>query len=765
MPRLCLTLWLAAGALGLACHLPARAALRPLQGEARLRVVSQGSQGLEIELGFSSLEHLERNTDQGRFTELRLPGCSWRAQPGAPRLPLFRRILRVPPGASPRVRVSASSRESFALDELAAGLPLLPVQPSRSKSLLAPPPVFQWDSAAYAQSRSSELPAVRLEELGLLHGARLVALELDPVQWDAATGTLCVHNNLRLQVEFPGADEAAARDMELRRRSPLFQPVFERSLLNGEERPGRDAVTEYPVSLVVLTPPAFVEALQPFVDWKTRKGFRVITGVLGEPGVGSSRTSIKAWLQGLYDAATPEIPAPSCLLLMGDTNLLPTWTGGMGGHSTDLRYVTLEGADTLPDMLCGRISARDLPQLQNILAKTLEYEQYRMPDPSYLDLSLLVAGVDPDYSIPYTNGQIHYAETQYFNAAQGITADLYYYPQSEQAWVPAAVVADASEGRAFINYSGHGSETTWVDPLFTVSQVNSLDASHQYATVVGNCCVSNSFQLSTCFGEAWLRALDKGAVGYLGASNDSYWDEDYWWSVGAGPILEGGPGYAESGRGVYDGLFHTHGEDFSYWHSSQGAMLLCGGLAVLEAGSSYSSYYWEIYNLLGDPSLTPWLRVPASQSVTAPTELAVGGSRLSLVAEPFSYAGLSREGQWLAGGLVDESGNLELDFPPLEETGRAQLVVSHPQRQPVLLDLEVTPPTLEAPQLGLTRLGDGRIHLSWTAVAGAQRYQVWCTPGLESPWLPVAECHDTQLDLEGQREGASRLYRVTALWE
>ena len=44
------------------------------------------------------------------------------------------------------------------------------------------------------------------------------------------------------------------------------------------------------------------------------------------------------------------------------------------------------------------------------------------------------------------------------------------------------------------------------------------------------------FDVSVCFGEALLRAEDKGAIGYIGGSNNTYWDEDFWWGVGSGNI-------------------------------------------------------------------------------------------------------------------------------------------------------------------------------------------------------------------------------------
>ena len=52
-----------------------------------------------------------------------------------------------------------------------------------------------------------------------------------------------------------------------------------------------------------------------------------------------------------------------------------------------------------------------------------------------------------------------------------------------------------------MNYTAHGSQTSWADPSFTISNINSLQNDHEYPTVVGNCCLTNAFDTGTCFGE------------------------------------------------------------------------------------------------------------------------------------------------------------------------------------------------------------------------------------------------------------------------
>ncbi|MFA7330462.1 MAG: C25 family cysteine peptidase [Candidatus Delongbacteria bacterium] len=674
--------------LGLSAR-SAWAATHPLQSEDRLQVVQQNSQGLDLALSFGQLESFEVATPRGSYTELQLGGCTHTQAVGAPKLPLLRRIIQVPLGAQPQVWLTEGEAETFQLSELGINSPLLPAQASVSKSQDPAALPFVVDEASYLRSTLSASPELRVEELGILRGARLFAVEVMPVQWDPANGLLRVHNDLQLHVSFPGADWAATRELQARTRSPYFESIYSGQILNYEAAADRDMITEYPIKYVIVAHPMFTAQLQPFIEWKRQKGFEVIVGYIGDANVGSTTASIKTWLQGLYNAGTPASPAPSFILYVGDDNLVPAWTGGAGSHVTDLNYALYTAGDYIPEVLYGRFSARDTSQLQPQIDKTLEYEKYLMPDPSYLGRCVMIAGADATYGPTHGNGQINYGTIQYFNAAHGITSDTYLYPASANS--DAQVIANASAGRGYINYTAHGSQTSWADPSFGITDVNGLANNHKYGTVVGNCCLTNSFQVETCFGEAWLRAANKGAIGYIGGSNNTYWNEDYWWGVGAGPIVAAGPTYEQTGLGAYDGVFHDHGEAFAEWHTTQGAMNLCGNLAVVEGGSSMTQYYWEIYHLMGDPSLSTWMSVPTANAVTLPNAIFLGQTSVTLSAQPYSYVGLSMDGVLAASGLVPASGTLVLTLAPFTTAGDADLVITHQQRQPLITTIPVVP--------------------------------------------------------------------------
>jgi hypothetical protein len=93
--------------------------------------------------------------------------------------------------------------------------------------------------------------------------------------------------------------------------------------------------------------------------------------------------------------------------------------------------------------------------------------------------------------------------------------------------------------------------------------------------------------------------------------------------------------------GAYDGTFHDHGEPVSDWFITQGQMTICGNFAVEESTSSLKTYYWEIYHLMGDPSLMIYYSVPPTLTATYANPLMIGMTSLAVATEPYAYIALS----------------------------------------------------------------------------------------------------------------------------
>ncbi len=650
-----------------------------------LQLLENSPGGLRVAYTFSRIQSFEVQTERGTFSHISMPGLTHSTRIGAPKLPVSRRIISVPLEARVLARAVSFEREEIPLAESGIDHPIMPAQPSLSKSQSPEDMPFEYREESYAIHGFGDRPLVQVEELGILRGLRLFRLIVEPVRYDPSSQVIEVYNNLEVEIEFSGGDFHGTENLRWKSWSPYYEAVYQRWVLNyiPLDMP-KDDLTRYPIKYIIVSDPMFEAQLQPFIEWKTQQGFEVFVGYVGDPDVGSTTSSIKSYIQGIYNA---EEPKPSFVLFVGDREQVPAWNGSTGGHITDLNYVRLEGSDYMPEMYYGRFSARNTDELQPQIDKTLEYERYEMPDPAFLGEVVMIAGMDSGHGSTWGNGQINYGTTYYFNGPHGIFSHTYLYPESGSN--SANIINDVSNGVGYANYTAHGGTTSWSNPSFTISDINSLNNASEYPTVVGNCCLTNAFGTGTCFGEAWLRAENKGAIGYIGGTNSTYWDEDYWWGVGAGTIVSN-PTYETHGLGAYDGMFHDHGEVFRDWYTTQYAVIMAGNLAVVEGGGS-DNYYWEIYALMGDPSLSTYFAVPSANTVSYPGAILIGESSIQVTADQYSYVGLSKDGELCASGLVESRGQITLEFEPFMIPGQADLVITRQNREPVITTIDVIP--------------------------------------------------------------------------
>ncbi len=657
-------------------------------GESHLTLSGTGSDMLSYEAEIGSISTLDVDSDVGTFTRLMIPGFHSSQTVGAPQLPMMNRLIEVPFGAIPRIEVVSVESHSINLADYGITNQIFPAQLSMPKNVDPADWPFAYDLASYETHRVAQ-DLVSVEMIGTMRAATIGRVQVSPVEYYPGENRLEVFDKIEFRVVFDNADFAGEVERQGRTYSPFFDVVYNRldgSRSTHDDHPDRvgDEVT-----MVVVAPPMFESQLAEYVTWKTVRGFNTILAITGTPEVGTTSASIQAYIHDLYNNPPEGQAAPSFIVIFGDVAQVPTFTEG--GDESDRPYGAVDG-DLIPDIYYGRLSATNSTQLAAILDKTLEYDQYAMPDPSFLGEVVMIAGHDSGFGQVHGNGQINYGTSNYFNAAHGILSHTYLYPESQHH--SADIIADVSNGCAYVNYTAHGSQTSWANPSFTISNINSLQNAGKYPLVVGNCCLTGSYEVGECFGEAWIRADSKGGIGYIGASNNTQWDPDYWWGVGsANPIVEF-PTYEATGLGAYDGMFHDHGEAVTQWYVCNDAVIFSGNLAVTEAGSSSSStYYWNIYNLSGDPSLSVFYGVPTANPVVHPATIFTTWSSFEVEAVPNSYVGLTKGGELIGAGTVGENGVLDLQMmvQPLTP-GPAHLVVMAQNRIPYEVDLNIIVP-------------------------------------------------------------------------
>ncbi len=644
-------------------------------------IISESMEGqnkltLKMSCAIDKLHFYDAETPKGDFTVLFTPEFHFGGAYGAPQLPVINKIIQIPFGADFRVEVKGYDSQVYNLADYGVSNLIFPRQPSAPKDGSEVP--FVYEKSAYIFKGFHGQQLASFEDIGVMRHMRLANLTISPVKYNPIDNKIIVYNNIDFEIIMTGTNIKANEDKHAKLWTPAFSWMEKLVTVPAALKFGSRNTKQ---SYVIVADPSFKDEIAKFATWKTEKGFKVTTVYTDQFGTGAEITEgLKTYLHGLYNNATSADPAPSYVLFAGDHAKIPAFKGQTHSHITDLYYAAVTPGDVLPDFLTGRFSAQNVEQLIPQIEKTLEYEKFLFPDPSFLDDVVLIAGWDRTWARSHGWPHLNYAKAYYINEANGFkNINTYLSAGSHQN--EAAIIADVAKGASFVNYTAHGSPTSWADPKFTMTDIANLGNKGKYPFVIGNCCITNKFELSMCFGEAWLRAKDAGAIGYVGGSNNTYWDEDFWWGVGLHSIVkpnnEGVPPVKEvTGPGAFEAMFEEG--------ASNAGFMVAGNLAVEASNSSRKHYYWEVYHLMGDPSLKTYMGQPKATRVNYEAKMAPSTSTIKVQAPAGSYVGISYDSNLLGAGYIGSEGVAEIALDSVPQSGEAKIVVTGANRVPYI---------------------------------------------------------------------------------
>jgi hypothetical protein len=655
-----------------------------LDGNLQKSDFSSGKESLIINYSISELNVENIINDNGSFYRIYIPGHTPTSTPGKPELPVFSRLISVPEGSEFKVKISdvRSSRINPAKEKI-EGI-LFPSQEGETKDAGLKKPDFIIDKTVYATRGLISTDTVLIEPLGIVRKTNLFNLFIFPVRYNPRSNLLEVITSMKIEIIFSDTGNYVSKSAF--RESTLFTESLDKGVLNYYRRDVIPGYSDQPLKMVIITDTAFRKQLEPFFKWKTQKGYKLKILYRGAGLAGNTYTQLKDTLTKIYKASTETDPPPEYLLIIGDVNRVPYYGTS---NVTDMYYGEFDGnGDYIPDMYIGRLPVADTTELKTVVKKIINYEKFQFADTNkFYSRALVTAGNDAGYA-NNMNGQVKYAISNYLKKPAIINEYHFYYPQSASINVADSIEKLINKGVSFINYTGHGSTDGW---LFTASgsnyylkssDISRLTNKNMYPFVITNACRTSQYNLASSFGNKMVLTEEKGAIGFIGCSNDSYWDEDFYWAVGTGPISDN-PTYQGKGLGALDRLFHNHGEPASDWYFTMGQINYAGNLSVSASTSSRKKYYWETYNLVGDPTVIPIIGRPDSFKISLPDTLPNRIKSLSLNLEPFAYIAVSHFNTLWDASFASPSGSVVLDMPGLSDDS-CLVVITGQNRIPVI---------------------------------------------------------------------------------
>ncbi|MBZ0271304.1 hypothetical protein K8I61_04660 [bacterium] len=584
----------------------------------RVKVARPASGGLTLTLTTTGAFVAPLALDPA-YATLTLDGSGVDGKPGAPALPVVRRLIAVPEGADVVVTAHFTER-TMDVSALTGRARLAPAFRSVEKlPSTSPGDGFVIDTRAFAHDGYRFREAATARVVGHLRGTRLTLIEARPIDYNPARGTLLVREDMRIDVAFPGADIAATHE----RRARYFDPRSG-AILHGLLPPGGEDETVHPwewrgavtrASYLVIGDPllASEESFAEFAAWKEQKGYDVVFLTTGEAG--GEPEAIRETIRDAYE--TWDAP-PAYVLLLGDVGQIPAFVGtDLSAPASDSMYALMD-EDVFPDLAIGRFPARDAVQLANIVRKSLAHDRDVAPLASPLT-AVFLASLD---RAEITEGTHDYI-IEHFTEPAGYRNERVYHARGA---TPNDVTDAVNEGPELLVYSGHGAENKWTDgPPYGINQIDKLENS-AYPAVFSFACVTGAYDVELALSEAWVVAEAGGHAAWASSVN-SFWDED--------DILE---------KAMFEAFLGGKAPIALTWISG---MTDYAKLALWQylGGEGFATRYIEMYNLMGDPEQTLASRPPVAAQVTFSGAVADGALTVRLDAGRFAQVGITKDGE------------------------------------------------------------------------------------------------------------------------
>ncbi len=594
-------------------------------------VLSSDANGMRLRVQLPALRFAGQSGGGKSWTQLTLPNGGVTAAPGKPGIPIVASQFGVPDGA--KLSVTPGSTESYTLD----GVDVFPSQPEPlDQSIPGPPggdpnnpakpnfltgqfaqPPFKIDNGAYDNSGYAP-SAAKGSVLGTARDVVVGSLQIPGAQYDAAKHKLKVLNSVDVSVTFSGGTKTFSSEVN----SPWERPQqsFLASLLNNAFIRSRldFILRRCGEEMLVITNPATQAAADAFAVAKRAQGWRtnVFQVGAGAGQIGTTPAQIQTFIRSRLTALL--CVHPSYVTIMGDDDLVPTFTDGPSGIPSDLKYSLKTDADELPDLAIGRILGNDQAAVAIAVGKIIGYETTAPTGNGMLSKALVAAQFQDDDNDGQENRTfITMAETVRNGlVARGVAVDRIYgespgnNPQRFQdgSDLPAAlkkptfgwngtgaqVSAGWNEGRFMVVHRDHGWSDGWGTPGYGTADVQALTNANRLPVVLSVNCSSGAYDYDeTSFASEALAKAGGGAVGVFGDTRDSPSTANTQMSLGFVdallPSVLSGEGPATKQR-TGDAL---------NW-----GKLRLNGIAPLPNGTTRSEFYlWHYY---GDPSMQMW---------------------------------------------------------------------------------------------------------------------------------------------------------------
>lgn len=642
----------------------------PIPTAPSVKLLSSNELETTVEFRLGGFYREAVNTPQGLQYIINAPKMASMLEEGAPDLPLFAIPVLIGDRAEMAVCVKDAKYQDF------EGIEVAPSKGNLSREVNPDEVPFRYGDA-YAQNSFFPGFQAQLDQPYILRDFRGQNILVYPFAYNPVTKTLRVYTQLTLtmhKISDNGSNAKLSRKLGQVRISPEAEAMYQQRFVNYRERAAKYPFIPDEGEMLVICPEQYMEAMQPFVDWKNQSGRPTTMVSLADAG-GNNIQQIKSYILSHYNNPDENL---CYVLLVGDyADITPQ---AVSGSCSDIYWGQLEGNDYYPEVFVGRFSVGSVADVQHQVTKMIYYERDITADADWLGKGMGIGSTEGAGS-GHNGGESDYVHIDYIRD----TLLHYTYREVSQHYHgvgvgtnAAMLSADFNSGVGICNYCNHGSVTGWYVGGFSISNVNALVNDYKWPFIWSTACLNGQFT-GTCFAEAWMRATNNSTGAPTGAIGGMFsWSSQPWQ-----PPMTGQDE-------MVDVLCEWRSAD--QYHHTFGGASLNGNMRILDMHPSDQGFTHNTWILFGDPSLMLRTDTPTEMNVTCqPEVILLGQTRLQLTADvDYARATLSFNGQILASEPI-VNGECTLTFPDQTETGTALLIVTSFNRVTEVREIEIIP--------------------------------------------------------------------------
>ncbi len=592
--------------------------------QTKIEVGSVSKSTLQLHVMLGSFENTQVLENATNFNNIFVSDWGRLTQEGMPALPSISKIIIVPENGAINIDVNVNHSVDF------SQIVPYPAQPSAIDNDAFETPAFTINNNFYDSEDVYPQKLYTISDRFMMRGIPFVYVTFHPFQYDAGSKKLIVFDDFDMSVSF--SNELTYDE---RLYSSYITPSILSLALNPEMVPPHQpqaVKNDDGADLIIVTTYDFMDAAETLKEWKSQKGF--YTDIVYLEDIGSTAQNIYTYLFIAYE--TWVLP-PSFVLFLGDCEIVPTQyepdqvSGGYMG--TDRTYACMD-ADYHPDMGYGRISVDDETQAFTVINKIIQYEKNppalasfynEMVNAGYFQDDehdgyetrrfiktseeirdfMLLKGYDSE-RIYVTEGSVnptHYNNGYYANGGP-IPDELLRingFPWNGNA---NDITNAINDGIFLLVHRDHGYTAGWGDPSYDIGNVHQLTNGELLPMVFSINCQTGWFDSETdgdpstfeSFCEEFLRKENGGAVSTIGACRNS---------------MSGYNDYLA--LGLIDSMWEDFINGWGYNTDGYLSPVLIQGLMAMEQfwGGNLTQYQYNLFNVIGDPTLQVWRSQPA----------------------------------------------------------------------------------------------------------------------------------------------------------